>query len=84
MYIQQLDTHYLLRPEFIESLWAMYQITGNTTYQMWGWQIFEVRFKENMFVLEMLYYRSFVCAVRRTLREGSGRLYIDRKCSRSE
>lgn len=42
MYVQQQDTHNLLRPEFIESLWAMYQITGNETYQQWGWEVFEV------------------------------------------
>lgn len=31
-----------LRPECIESLWYLYQITGNTTYQDWGWNIFKV------------------------------------------
>jgi hypothetical protein len=36
------DAHNLLRPEFVESLWYMYQITGNQTYQQWGWQIFQV------------------------------------------
>lgn len=34
------DAHNLLRPEFIESLWYMYQLTNNRTYQDWGWQIF--------------------------------------------
>ncbi|XP_028032219.1 endoplasmic reticulum mannosyl-oligosaccharide 1,2-alpha-mannosidase [Bombyx mandarina] len=41
MYTKSADAHSLLRPEFIESLWYMYQITGNTTYQEWGWQIFQ-------------------------------------------
>lgn len=42
MYVKSNDAHNLLRPEFIESLWYMYQITGNTTYQDWGWSIFQV------------------------------------------
>lgn len=42
MYTKTADAHSLLRPEFVESLWYMYQITGNTTYQDWGWQIFQV------------------------------------------
>ncbi|XP_026477334.1 endoplasmic reticulum mannosyl-oligosaccharide 1,2-alpha-mannosidase isoform X1 [Ctenocephalides felis] len=41
MYVKTNDAHNLLRPEFIESLWYFYQITGNTTYQDWGWQIFQ-------------------------------------------
>ncbi|XP_075229492.1 alpha-Mannosidase class I b isoform X2 [Lycorma delicatula] len=41
MYVKSNDAHNLLRPEFIESLWYMYQITGNTTYQDWGWSIFK-------------------------------------------
>nr|CAI5864324.1 unnamed protein product [Callosobruchus analis] len=41
MYVKTNDAHNLLRPEFIESLWYMYQFTGNTTYQDWGWQIFQ-------------------------------------------
>ncbi|XP_065215992.1 endoplasmic reticulum mannosyl-oligosaccharide 1,2-alpha-mannosidase-like isoform X1 [Planococcus citri] len=41
MYVHSQDTHNLLRPEFIESLWAMYSITGNETYQQWGWEIFQ-------------------------------------------
>ena len=31
----------LLRPETIESLWYLYVLTGNTTYQDWGWEIFQ-------------------------------------------
>ncbi|KAL1130956.1 hypothetical protein AAG570_012197, partial [Ranatra chinensis] len=41
MYVKSNDAHNLLRPEFVESLWYMYQITGNTTYQDWGWSIFQ-------------------------------------------
>lgn len=41
MYVKSNDAHNLLRPEFIESLWYMYAITGNTTYQEWGWKIFQ-------------------------------------------
>lgn len=41
MYTKTADAHTLLRPEFVESLWYMYQITGNTTYQEWGWQIYQ-------------------------------------------
>lgn len=41
MYVNINDAHSLLRPEFIESLWYMYQISGNTTYQDWGWAIFQ-------------------------------------------
>lgn len=41
MYVKSNDAHNLLRPEFLESLWYMYQFTGNTSYQDWGWQIFQ-------------------------------------------
>ncbi|KAJ8938578.1 hypothetical protein NQ314_011437 [Rhamnusium bicolor] len=41
IYVKTNDAHNLLRPEFIESLWYMYQFTSNTTYQDWGWQIFQ-------------------------------------------
>lgn len=41
MHVKTNDAHNLLRPEFVESLWTMYQITGNTTFQDWGWKIFE-------------------------------------------
>ena len=36
------DAHNLLRPETVESLWYMYHLTGNKTYQEWGWKIFQV------------------------------------------
>nr|CAD7437405.1 unnamed protein product [Timema bartmani] len=40
-YVKTNDAHNLLRPELVESLWYMYQLTGNHTYQDWGWQIFQ-------------------------------------------
>lgn len=40
-YVKSNDAHYLLRPETIESLWYLYYITGNKTYQDWGWNIFQ-------------------------------------------
>ncbi|KAI1868026.1 uncharacterized protein JN550_006514 [Neoarthrinium moseri] len=33
--------HYILRPEAIESVWYMYRITGDTTWQDKGWRMFE-------------------------------------------
>lgn len=41
MYVKTNDAHNLLRPEFVESLYYLYQLTGNKTYQDWGWEIFE-------------------------------------------
>ena len=35
------DNHNSLRPEFIESLFYFYVITGNKTYQDMGWEIFQ-------------------------------------------
>lgn len=43
MSVKTNDAHNLLRPEFVESLWYMYQVTGNHTYQQWGWHIFQVK-----------------------------------------
>jgi len=40
-YVKPADSHYLLRPETIESLWYLYYVTGNKTYQEWGWKIFQ-------------------------------------------
>lgn len=40
--VKPADSHNLLRPETVESLWYMYHLTGNATYQEWGWKIFEV------------------------------------------
>ena len=41
-YCKPNDSHYLLRPETVESLWYLYVVTGNRTYQDWGWKIFQV------------------------------------------
>lgn len=41
MIVKPADAHNLLRPETVESLWYMYTLTGNTTYQEWGWKIFQ-------------------------------------------
>lgn len=43
MIVKPADSHNLLRPETVESLWYMYHLTGNTTYQDWGWKIFQVK-----------------------------------------
>ena len=37
MFIQSLDRHNLLRPETVESLFIIYQITGDKKYREWGW-----------------------------------------------
>ncbi|CAG0897121.1 unnamed protein product [Cyprideis torosa] len=39
MYIKPLDAHNLLRPETLESFYYLYALTGNRTYQDWGWNI---------------------------------------------
>jgi hypothetical protein len=33
--------YYMLRPETIESLHVMHEVTGDPIYREWGWQIFE-------------------------------------------
>ena len=59
-YVKPNDSHYLLRPETIESLWYLYYVTGNKTYQDWGWKIFQV--KEYFYtVYNLLGGRGFVC-----------------------
>ena len=35
------DAHNLLRPETVESLHILYHLTGDSTYQDWGWNIFQ-------------------------------------------
>ena len=35
------DQYYFLRPEISESLYILYQLSGNETYRDWAWQIFE-------------------------------------------
>ncbi|KAH9416604.1 Endoplasmic reticulum mannosyl-oligosaccharide 1,2-alpha-mannosidase [Dermatophagoides pteronyssinus] len=39
-YIKPRDTHNLLRPEFVESLFFLYHITGKQIYRDWGLQVF--------------------------------------------
>lgn len=34
------DSHNLLRPETVESLFLLHQVTGDPKYQEWGWHIF--------------------------------------------
>ena len=38
---QPADSHNLQRPETVESLFYLYRLTGNKTYQDWGWRIFD-------------------------------------------
>jgi mannosyl-oligosaccharide alpha-1,2-mannosidase len=40
-YVKPADAHNLLRPETVESLYYLHQITGDSIYQEWGWEIFE-------------------------------------------
>ena len=35
------DTSYFLRPEFLESVFVLYRLTGDTKYQEMGWTVFE-------------------------------------------
>ncbi|RWS22894.1 endoplasmic reticulum mannosyl-oligosaccharide 1:2-alpha-mannosidase-like protein, partial [Leptotrombidium deliense] len=39
--IRPADSHNLLRPEYVESLFYLYHITGKQIYRDQGWQIFE-------------------------------------------
>ncbi|KAH8382496.1 hypothetical protein KR009_003891 [Drosophila setifemur] len=41
IYVKPNDAHNLLRPEFVESLYYFYALTGNRTYQDMGWSIFQ-------------------------------------------
>lgn len=41
IYVKTNDAHNLLRPEFVESLYYFYALTGNQTYQDMGWTIFQ-------------------------------------------
>ena len=38
----RVDDRYLMRPEVVESLFYLYRLTGDTKYQEWVWEIFEV------------------------------------------
>lgn len=40
-YIKPRDTHNLLRPEFVESLFFLYHITHNEKYRNWGMEVFQ-------------------------------------------
>jgi hypothetical protein len=39
MYIKPADAHSLLRPEYVESLFYFYRITGDQKYRDWGWNV---------------------------------------------
>ncbi|KAL9050120.1 MAG: hypothetical protein Q9162_006826 [Coniocarpon cinnabarinum] len=39
--IHNQDFHNMQRPEFVETLFYMWRITGDIIYRDWGWQIFE-------------------------------------------
>jgi len=39
--INQRDSHWLMRPEAIESWFYMHRITGERQYQDWGWRVFQ-------------------------------------------
>ncbi|RMD43948.1 hypothetical protein DV735_g1258, partial [Chaetothyriales sp. CBS 134920] len=47
------DEHNLQRPETVESLFYLYQITQNPQYREWGWQMFEA-FREHTKVVDSL------------------------------
>ncbi|DBA98648.1 hypothetical protein WJX77_007859 [Trebouxia sp. C0004] len=38
--VKRQDSHNLLRPETVESLFLLHQVTGDPQYQDWGWHIF--------------------------------------------
>ncbi|XP_078605184.1 endoplasmic reticulum mannosyl-oligosaccharide 1,2-alpha-mannosidase-like isoform X3 [Branchiostoma floridae x Branchiostoma japonicum] len=39
--VKNADTHNLLRPETVESLFYLYRLTGDQQYRDWGWKIFQ-------------------------------------------
>ncbi|CAG8504987.1 12766_t:CDS:2 [Funneliformis caledonium] len=41
IYIKRLESHNLLRPETVESLFILWRLTGDVQYREWGWKIFE-------------------------------------------
>lgn len=45
LFFQPLDSHNLLRPETVESLFYMYRFTKDKKYREWGWQIFRAFMK---------------------------------------
>lgn len=38
--VYPMDSHNILRPETVESLFILWRVTGDVKYQDWGWQIF--------------------------------------------
>ena len=38
--VKDADAHNLLRPETVESLWIMHQLTRDPIYVEWGWEIY--------------------------------------------
>ena len=40
LYIQPRDTHNILRPETVESLFYLWRVTRDPVYREWGWRIF--------------------------------------------
>lgn len=44
-YVEIRSKNYVLRPEAIESVWYMYRITGDTSWQDKGWKMFEAVIK---------------------------------------
>jgi len=40
-YVESADTHNLLRPETVESLFVMWRVTHDQKYRDWGWKIFQ-------------------------------------------
>ncbi|VDI53984.1 mannosyl-oligosaccharide alpha-1,2-mannosidase [Mytilus galloprovincialis] len=45
LFVKPADSHNLLRPETVESLFYLHRITGDKIYQDWGWQIFQAFMK---------------------------------------
>jgi mannosyl-oligosaccharide alpha-1,2-mannosidase len=35
------SSHYILRPEAVESFFILYQLTGDPVYREWGWEVFQ-------------------------------------------
>ncbi len=36
-----MDAHNLLRPEAVEAFFYLYRVTGDRSYQDWGWDVFQ-------------------------------------------
>eukprot|EP00562_Extubocellulus_spinifer_P001262 CAMPEP_0178490026 /NCGR_PEP_ID=MMETSP0696-20121128/10679_1 /TAXON_ID=265572 /ORGANISM="Extubocellulus spinifer, Strain CCMP396" /LENGTH=318 /DNA_ID=CAMNT_0020117845 /DNA_START=55 /DNA_END=1011 /DNA_ORIENTATION=- len=35
------DSHYNLRPEFVETMYVLHQLTEDPAYREWGWEVFQ-------------------------------------------